>query len=322
MSGPDRLKAMLAQNVVTGIDFVFVHADQRHARRVLSQAAEHALDADRRSPQLSQRAHPRRTAPTSRSRSEPPPPTGADVLRLATAASGGFAPYRSASPMRGSTRSSTTSPSASRRLRRDVDCEPPPHLCPPEPPVDVAVDYMARDFWSFRAALLAFAGQRYPAWQDRLEADVGVMLTEAISALGDEFATRTTASPARTTLETATQRRSVRRLARLVDYTVHDGLGATGWLDVTAAAMACCRRARRCRRCRTGCRARRARSRRRCRKAAAAGRGGAVTFEIGRGFAERDRPAGPRGYAIAPVRNTLPPYLWDSSQACLPVGAR
>ena len=46
-----------------------------------------------------------------------------------------------------------------------------------------------------------------------------------------------------------------------------------------------------------------------------------VTFEIGRGFAERDLPAGPRTYAISPARNALAPYLWDASRACLPVGA-
>ena len=38
----------------------------------------------------------------------------------------------------------------------DLDCKPRPHECPPEPAVDFPVDYQARDFWSFRRALLDF----------------------------------------------------------------------------------------------------------------------------------------------------------------------
>ena len=115
----------------------------------------------------------------------------------------------------------------------DLDCEPPEHECPPEDEVDFPVDYRARDFWSFRRALLDFASLRYPDWKDRLEADAGIMLAEMMSALGDELAYYQDRIAREAYLETATQRRSLRRHARLVDYPIHDGLGASTWLDVT-----------------------------------------------------------------------------------------
>ena len=43
---------------------------------------------------------------------------------------------------------------------------------PEDGPVDgVPVDYLARDFTSIRSALLDFAAQRYPKWQERIEAE-------------------------------------------------------------------------------------------------------------------------------------------------------
>jgi len=113
-----------------------------------------------------------------------------------------------------------------------LDCEPPPHECPQETAIDVAIDSTARDFWSFRRALLDFASRRFPDWSDRLEADVGVMLAELMSAAGDEMAYYQDRIAREGALETATQRRSLRRLARLVDYEIHDGRGARAWIDV------------------------------------------------------------------------------------------
>ena len=59
---------------------------------------------------------------------------------------------------------------------------------PPSNGVDYPVDYLARDFWSLRRALLDFAADRYPKWAERIEADQAVMLMEIMAALGDEFA--------------------------------------------------------------------------------------------------------------------------------------
>ena len=117
----------------------------------------------------------------------------------------------------------------------DLDCEVEP-FCPPETPVDFPVDYLARDFTSFRNALLDFAAQRYPEWQLTLEADGGVMLLEIMAALGDEFAYIQDRYAREAYLDTATQRRSLSALARLVDYTPAPGRSAVTELAIGVGA--------------------------------------------------------------------------------------
>ena len=120
----------------------------------------------------------------------------------------------------------------------ELDCAPRPHECPDDELVDYPVNYLARDFWSFRQALLDFASDRHPAWKDRLEADVGMMLAEVMSALGDEFAYYQDRVARERYFESATQRRSLRRHARMIDYYLHDGKGGSTWLDFTVNAAA------------------------------------------------------------------------------------
>jgi hypothetical protein len=115
----------------------------------------------------------------------------------------------------------------------ELDCAPRPHECPDEALVDYPVNYQARDFWSIRQALLDFASERHPAWGDRLEADAGMMLAEVMSAMGDEFAYYQDRVAREGYFESATQRRSVRRHARMVDYHLSDGKGGATWLDFT-----------------------------------------------------------------------------------------
>lgn len=82
----------------------------------------------------------------------------------------------------------------------------------------VAVDYLAKDFTSFLAALSNFSAARYPLWGERSEADFGVMLMEALSALADELSYLQDRVAAEATIGTATQRLSLVRHTRLVDY--------------------------------------------------------------------------------------------------------
>ena len=98
--------------------------------------------------------------------------------------------------------------------------------------VDFPIDYLARDFHSFRQALLDFAAQRYLQWSEPLEADQAVMLMEIMAALGDEFAYTQDRYAREAALETASQRRSRSALARLVDYTPDPGRAAETELAV------------------------------------------------------------------------------------------
>jgi hypothetical protein len=100
----------------------------------------------------------------------------------------------------------------------DLDCETPPAFCPPLPSDAPPIDYLAKDFLSFRQALLDFSALRYPQWQERSEADFGVMFLEALSAIADDLSYTQDRIAAEAALVTAAQRRSVTRHAQLVDY--------------------------------------------------------------------------------------------------------
>lgn len=200
-----------------------------------------------------------------------------------------------------------------------LDCEPPPHECPDDSVVDFPVNYLARDFWSFRQALLDFASERYPDWQDRSEADLGIMLAEMMSAMGDEFAYIQDRNSREAYLETASQRRSLRRHTRLVDYHIHDGLGATTWLDfevntdtsVSAGTVVW----------ETVLKGVEQDPQKRKQASRA-------IFEVGRGLIGGHRafplllPLSPDAvFQLRHNANELLPYQWDNNQTCLPVGS-
>lgn len=180
----------------------------------------------------------------------------------------------------------------------DSDCRAREVPCPQEPPVDFPVDYRARDFGSFRQALIDFASQRYPDWQDRVEADVGVMVLELLAALGDEFAYAQDRLARESRLESASQRRSLRHLARLVDYPLDNGSGAFAWLEVTPSAAV----------------------------NVAAGTVVSdaheqVFFELGHGLRDLPTVGGPVMFAVDPARSAIPPHLWDEKDTCLKAGS-
>ena len=98
------------------------------------------------------------------------------------------------------------------------------------------IDYLAKDFASFRQALSEFSTLRYPAWVERSEADLGVMLMEALAAMADELSYYQDRVAAESTLETATQRLSAARHARLVDYEPAPAIAATTVLQLDVAS--------------------------------------------------------------------------------------
>ena len=121
------------------------------------------------------------------------------------------------------------------RCPSDLDCQAPAVVCPPPPTDAPPIDYLAKDFLSFRQALLDFSALRYPEWQERSEADFGVMFLEALGALADDLSYTQDRIAAEASLEFATQRRSVVRMARLVDYEPGPALSATVLLQFDVA---------------------------------------------------------------------------------------
>jgi hypothetical protein len=237
MAGPDRKAALLApaNTTLTGIDFVSVAASQQQLDVYFLREPSTLVPALTVAPaEVTITGEDDPSVPIT-SVAWAGPFEGRTVLRVTTARPGDFGRYwLTIADDHVDPYFRTIEINFKAGCPRDVDCAPPPHLCPADPPEEIVVDGSARDFWSLRTALLGFANQRNPRWQDRLEADVGVMLVELMSALGDELAYYQDRVARETHFASASQRRSLRRHVRLVDYDLADGLGATGWVAITA----------------------------------------------------------------------------------------
>ena len=100
----------------------------------------------------------------------------------------------------------------------DLDCAPVTPPCPPLSGDLPPINYLAKDFLSFRKALSDFSTLRYPQWQERSEADFGVMFLESLCSVADDLSYGQDRVAAEANILTATQRTSIVRQARLVDY--------------------------------------------------------------------------------------------------------
>ncbi|MCX6227324.1 MAG: hypothetical protein NTV01_21690 [Bacteroidia bacterium] len=304
MSEPlDRIHVLLDQDQVTGIDFVHVEKDQINLKVYFYQSdtvKPKDLLASLATGDISIRS-------TSKTKLSVIPVkkvewdfiSGRDVLKINTLFTGDFTSYRL------NIDSQWVDPyfndvifSFKVNCRSDLDCKTGEHECPSEAEVDFPIDYMARDFWSFRRALLDFASLKYPDWKERLEADEGIMLAEWLSAIGDELAYYQDRIAREAYLESASQRRSVRRHARLIDYDIDDGQGASTWLDCTVTAG-------------------------RHELPAGAGvsalsdNGDRIHFEVGLGLKES---IADKKHHLNDELNSLLPYIQDENSVCLPVG--
>ena len=113
----------------------------------------------------------------------------------------------------------------------DFDCLPR-HVCPPEVRPEIDLDYLVRDYATFRRLLLDRIGALDPEWHERHVPDVGIALVELMAYVGDYLAYRQDAVATEAYLGTARRRISVKRHARLVDYAMHDGCSSRAWVQV------------------------------------------------------------------------------------------
>lgn len=114
----------------------------------------------------------------------------------------------------------------------NFDCSPQPPQCPPAAVTPPPINYLAKDYGSFRQILLDRINQLLPNWGATSEADMGIMMAELIAYAGDMFSYRQDAIATEAYIETARSRISLRRHARLVDYFVHDGCNARAWIQI------------------------------------------------------------------------------------------
>lgn len=117
----------------------------------------------------------------------------------------------------------------------NFDCGAEPADCPPVPQTPPPINYLAKDYGSFRTLILDRLNQLLPSWGGANVADPGVMLAELIAYQGDYLSYRQDAISTEAYLETARSRVSLRRHALLVDYRVHDGCNARAWIHLEVA---------------------------------------------------------------------------------------
>ncbi|MFO0952905.1 MAG: putative baseplate assembly protein [Isosphaeraceae bacterium] len=115
-----------------------------------------------------------------------------------------------------------------------LDCRPDAEG-PDAPEGGPAIDYLAKDYASFRRALLDRLAVTAPDWQERHAADLGVALVELLAYAADHLSYYQDAVANEATLATARSRVSVRRHARLVDYAMHDGASARALVHLSVA---------------------------------------------------------------------------------------
>lgn len=190
-----------------------------------------------------------------------------------------------------------------------LDCATPCASCPKRTGPAAPIDYLARDFLSFKQALTDYSAAAYPQWVERSEADLGMMLLEIAASVGDDLAYLQDRIAAEASLATATERRSVTRHARLVDYQPGPNLSArvTAQVDVAGGPLPAGSVL-----------------------TAPAPDGSLIAFELGDGMV--DPATGQRADTPLTVDARwnaqdgsgawrILPYWWDDSRRCLPAGA-
>ncbi len=100
------------------------------------------------------------------------------------------------------------------------------------PPPNPAIDYLAKDYDSFRHTLMVAMAERVPGWASTSEADHDQVLIDLFAAAADELSDYQDRVMAEAYLGTTRKRVSLARHARLVDYHLHEGNQASTWLAV------------------------------------------------------------------------------------------
>lgn len=94
------------------------------------------------------------------------------------------------------------------------------------------INYLAKDYATFRQLMLDRILLLLPGWKERNAADMGIVMVELLAYAADYLSYRQDAIATEAYLATARKRISVKRHVRLVDYEMHDGCNARAWLHI------------------------------------------------------------------------------------------
>ena len=113
----------------------------------------------------------------------------------------------------------------------DLDCRAA-EICPSEPLPRTDINYLAKDYASFRRVMLDRLALLVPGWTERSPADVGIALVELLASVADHLSYEQDALSTEAYFGTARRRVSVRRHARLVGYLPFEGCNARVWAQI------------------------------------------------------------------------------------------
>ena len=108
--------------------------------------------------------------------------------------------------------------------------------CVPAPMPPPEINYLAKDYASFRQLFLDRIALDMPAWQERHVPDLGIALVETLAYTADYLSYYQDAVATEAYLGTARRRISVRRHARLIDYRMHEGCNARALVALASDA--------------------------------------------------------------------------------------
>jgi predicted phage baseplate assembly protein len=168
----------------------------------------------------------------------------------------------------------------------DIDCAPICQ-CPEENYPVIEIDYLAKDYASFRQLMLERLSLTMPQWTERHIPDIGITLVELLAYEADRLSYQQDAAATEAYLHTARLRASVRRHARLVDYPLHDGCAARAWVCVQVGGDVVLK-------------------------------ADAVQFASGDQIFE---PVRREDISLRHAHNTIGIWTWGDHDCCLPVGA-
>jgi hypothetical protein len=151
------------------------------------------------------------------------------TLRLVTSSVNDHLPHVNEPPL--DSQLATISFSFKVNCPSEFDC-PQPVLCVPGLPPSPPIDYLAKDYASFRQLMLDRLAITLPDWQERNPADIGIALVEVLAYAADHISYYQDAVATEAYLGTARQRASVRRHTRLLGYALHEGCNARTWVQV------------------------------------------------------------------------------------------
>jgi hypothetical protein len=117
----------------------------------------------------------------------------------------------------------------------DFDCRQV-MVCPPPELKELLLDYQAKDYASFRRLMLDLLPQLNPNAVERNPADIGIALIELLAYTGDRLSYFQDAVGNEAYLATIRRRISARRLAKLIDYRMHDGRNAWTYVHIGVSA--------------------------------------------------------------------------------------